>query len=496
MLKMMDDVEPILQALRGDALTDQEALLLHRLCVLPSITHVLRTAYPSDAKVLAAAMDEATDNLLHRRGLLQAGDANESTARRQAALPLRLGGAGLTKQTDLVNIAFLSGVAQAVDQLINMQDVATNNTRLQNEVNACLDENSPAVVGGAQEREILPKAGALSDTLKFLQERKQRIQAEAEAAAAGHDPGGGRPKRPERTQHVLTNLLHEHNAEQLKQQLPPTERGRLLDVQQRTVTSTAWLNTCPTDRLTRLHNREFRIAFRTRLGLDPLPLRNHNDRACDCDSDLRRAPSHIFSCNQLMHSEINNRHDQVALAVTAKLRAYGAQVIPEPPMLSDEDGKRPDHMIRYPGGAVIITDITIVNPITKTAIANGTALRKDEVRLRAEKAKAEKYAHLAREIDATMVPLAFSVFGASSREHLASLLPESIHKAMEESTAGGILEARNDFFSAISVAIQSSQAQLIMSAAAKARINPEERSRIFQRAQRGRGRGRGRGRRI
>ena len=132
-------------------------------------------------------------------------------------------------------------------------------------------------------------------------------------------------------------------------------------MQQRTVTSTAWLTTCPTDRLTRLHNREFRIAFRTRMGLDPLPLRNHNDRACDCDSDLRRAPSHLFSCNQLIHSEINNRHDQVALAVTAKLRSYGAQVIPEPPMLSDEDGKRPDHMIRYPGGAVIITDITIVH---------------------------------------------------------------------------------------------------------------------------------------
>ncbi|KAJ0181588.1 hypothetical protein K1T71_002310 [Dendrolimus kikuchii] len=243
----------------------------------------------------------------------------------QASLPIRLGGLGIRKISDVALPAFLSSVHSTVDLIGNIINPSLSDfevpylTEARNAWSlACPNENFP----------LDPKMQRLWD--------------------------GPLSKS------VYDNLMSSCTGE--------TDRARLLAVSN--WESGLWLQSLPSANLgTLLDDTTFRIAACIRLGADiVVPHR------CRCGDKVDRLGHHGLSC--LRSAGRTSRHAAINDIIRRSLVTVGVPAVLEPNGLCRDDGKRPDGMSLVPWkmGRPLVWDATCVDTLAASHLPN-TATR-------------------------------------------------------------------------------------------------------------------------
>ena len=295
-------------------LSSHDALLLLRHSLsIPKVLYILRTA-PCSLTDLLSTCDDHLRTLLSE--ILNVNLANES-AWTQASLPVKAGGIGIMRATQLAPSAYLSSVA-GCSELIQL---------------------------------ILPSK------LRDLTDPYFATGVEVWRQGSSADP----PCPSQLTQqHAWDSVLVETDYESLlKNAATSLEKTRLLGVAHHD--SGAWLNAFPISALGLcLDDSEVQIAISLRLGL---PVHSaHMCASCGAAVDERGlyGLSCRFSKGRFSHHSALN--DLVKRSLdSAKIPSHL-----EPTGLYRTDGKRPDGatLVPWKGGRVLVWDVTCADTLT------------------------------------------------------------------------------------------------------------------------------------
>ena len=225
------------------------------------------------------------------------------------------------------------------------------------------------------------------------------------------DQGAGIAKPNAKLQHALSHIADRHRFRSLLQASKPADRARLLSCS--AAGASAWQTAIPSDSSLRLHPRAYQAAARLRLGL---PIHDDIATRCTCghsNADPTIDKHHGLSCIKVRRAQVNFRHDMVKDAFHQWARRLGCPAIKEPKNLI-KGQERGDNLIAFPGGDLVLCDVSIVQPSAPTHVDRG----QDQLAV-AEFAAAEKrkqYTPLAEQEGAKFVPLIAEVFGGLHEE--------------------------------------------------------------------------------
>jgi hypothetical protein len=171
----------------------------------------------------------------------------------------------------------------------------------------------------------------------------------------------------------------------------------------------------PTEAELSMSDASYRGAVRLRLGLPPS---EHMPKACFCGT-LLTYRHHFLVCQKLKATASTTRHDRLVRAFAELAQEAGACVVVEP----NSDGKRPDVEIVWAEDTDLV-DVSVAHVGASAVHSLGTdrgPLRSARVR---ERRKVAAYADVAREANATFVPLVLETFGAfadGTRDYVSKL---------------------------------------------------------------------------
>ena len=383
----------------------QDALLLLRQSfAIPKILYTLRTA-PCCISPVLASFDQELRSIL--TSILNVS-LDDHSAWIQATLPVRAGGLGIRRATQLAPSAFLASAAGCKDLL----------------------------------NQIIPnrlKGTPPPYTLEVRNEWQQGHQ---------HTP----PPTPVKQQQKEWDKPHIEATQQglLDSAADPRTRARLLAVQAKE--SGAWLNALPVPSLgLRLDDEVVRIAAGLRLGV-PL-CRPH---VCSqCGGHVDKLGIHGLSCK--FSAGRLPRHTAINTIVKTSLARAQFPSTLEPSGLSRSDGKRPDGVTITPwqAGRTLVWDVTCPDTYAVSHMVLSTR-EAGAVAAAAEAKKTVKYAELARTHH--VAPLAVEtsgVFGSGAREFFTELGRRLIRVT-------GDLMSRCHMIQQISVALQRGNAASVL----------------------------------
>ena len=248
----------------------------------------------------------------------------------QATLPIRLGGIGLRRASDLALPAYLASISASQSFISEI----TQPDNIPHALDSCFDVWSST-------NPSLPEN-------PNLQRQWDDIKSSSRSVA-------------------LRPLLDQHRLVCLSSATQPN--------------SGAWMNCLPSTVIcTFLDNESFRIAISQRLGLPVCA-----PHKCRCGAIVDRYGLHPLSCR--FSAGRLPRHSALNDIIKRALSSAGFNAVLEPVGLDRGDGKRPDGMTMFPfsRGKCLIWDCTCVDSFPPSALAltatkPGSASRSAEVR--------------------------------------------------------------------------------------------------------------------
>ena len=303
----------------------QTAMLLLRLCLVPSLNYHLRCIAPACIDDEARLFDQrlmqaATDKL----GL----DESERNDRTVALLQRRLrdGGWGLTSAARTSQAAFLGSLAACHAQPVFAQYCGDTPVPCASQLHGWLDDSLQRV------RQMAPGDRYQADIDPLL-------PATAGLFFSFH--ANADPSTDTKLQHALNAKANEHAIKAADVCMKQQARGgdKWAWAQHKAITrpgASVWKAVRPDGPYLRLSDNEYAVAARQSLGLRPFPERAMStvpDRCLTCMNSatgehrsLLEDPWHWLSCNSLNMCEVSNRHNAVADAVGRVAGLVGAQV--------------------------------------------------------------------------------------------------------------------------------------------------------------------------
>jgi len=391
------------EILKRPELPAQIAILILRLCVLPSMQFTARTVPPPISEAHLQEFDLLIRSTICER--LSLPNPLPEEALQSLTLPIRLGGCGFRQQSTISSVAFYSAMALAASticQLIppserpRLLHAGPDQLQFAQQVSNCRDDIA----------HVLPNAPA-----EFLPPTSQefwRLYGEFRA--------------PRGIQKALTGFLDETALAMIKANPDVTKQTLQRLASAGSKNAGAWLNALPHSLDLILLDPEFIYAVRHHIGLPP-----HDDlpAICACGASLLADPSHFHSCQLLKRGPITVRHDRLVKTVSHGLRAAGgyAQVEFRP---SDQERTRPDITVVFPAETIMI-DVVVSHPSAPSRIS----VEPLACTHRAEKAKVAKYQQLANSQGARVLAFAVESYGGFG-EHATSII-QLIRRSLAQS---------------------------------------------------------------
>ena len=404
-----DSVQEKVEVLKrmGERLTSLQShdalTLLRHSFAIPKILYVLRTA-PCFLSSHLQSFDESLRDILMSIVNVHLDDVSWL----QASLPVRVGGIGIRRATQLAPSAYLASAAGCSDLVHQILPPSPSPVS----PNPLLE----AALTSWKEGHSHPPPG-------FPESRKQK---------SWDTP---------RIEATLAGLLEAADE---------TTQARLLAVS--CPEAGAWLNAFPISSVgLRMDNDVVRIAVGLRLGL-PLC---HPHACSDCGAQVNEFGSHGLSCrfSRGRHSRHASLNDIIKRSLaTAKVPSHL-----EPAGLYRADGKRPDgaSVVPWKRGRILVWDATCVDtlaPSYRSLAASGSGAVADD----AEHRKKARYAHL--EATHLFTPVAIETLGAFGQE-ARSFLRELAHRM---SLSTGEPQSHQFLIQRVAVAVQRGNAASIL----------------------------------
>jgi hypothetical protein len=323
---------------------------------------------------------------------------------RQSTLPIRFGGLGIRRISDICLPAFLSsinGVKKLVSLLLNSKD---------NELNIHHYDEALAVWGVANENEI--------PTIPQFQKNWDNINIKG----------------------IIANDLIFNS---------PRDLARFKALQCRE--SGSWLHAIPSPNIgTLLDNTSFQVCIGLRLGCNLC-----TPHICKCNAKVDEIGTHGLSC--FKSSGRFSRHTEINSIINRSLTSIHVNSTLEPNGLSRNDGKRPDGMTLVPWikGQPLVWDVTVVD-----TLADSYVLKSSEVSgFAAEMACKRKHSKYSSIISSNYVfkGLAFETLGPWCKEAV-DFINVIGNRLIVES---GNSKSKKFLFERISLAIQRGNAASI-----------------------------------
>ena len=137
-------------------------------------------------------------------------------------------------------------------------------------------------------------------------------------------------------QRTIMSYIYNAQSEAIIRQYPNNSRDRARLISLNTSYAGCWLTTPPSDPLFFLHDVQFSLASRMRLGVAL-----YNDlKRCVCGAILEEKPLHFLACRNLSGSRII-RHDRLVQIITRTARLCGVTAQIEP-RIDSKDKSRAD----------------------------------------------------------------------------------------------------------------------------------------------------------
>jgi hypothetical protein len=401
----------LFEALQSPFLPAQEAMILLRLCGIPRFSYLLRTVRPAVMRNAALLFD--MDVASASRAILKIGPPSAQTpqdwdnAKTQMTLPLRMGGLGLPLMAAMTDIAYISSLAASVETTTSHQITMHSVSHLAGDFTPALRDvvhrslhAIRAQVRGEGALSLLPTDDA--DFQSFYRPRPQ--------ASSISEP------KTKGMQHTLWEAASKAMAEGLHDSGPPegaphdqfTSRLNAVSAPG----SHTWITTIPSTPHLSLSDFQYRAATRMRLGLKPMDIM---PRTCsDCGHQMDTDIDHFLTCIKRRRTDINTRHDQVALFIAQAVRLAGGSAILEPGHLNHDDRKRADLDVRMDQSRALV-DVAIVHPTAPSHCHTG-AVSQLGVAKRAVRIKTAKYSLISHANQCPFVPFVMETYGGMTQE--------------------------------------------------------------------------------
>ena len=447
--------EAFFRRLQSPELLVQSALLVLRQCAVPKLNFLLRCSPPECIAEQAAHFDhalvtDACDKLELR--------CDERTAEVEQRLRLRLkdGGFGLKSAAQTSPAAYTASVAAARDTavLAPFCDAACPlpaDTLLHGWLMDSLTRLRDAALGPELESKLLPASA--SSFFSFYASAPSALSSSLQSSIS-----------------ALANNRDREACLTAAQQLRPQDGGRALAhfTACSALHASAWKRAAPTQPLTTLLDKQYRIAARLNLGLPPFSSDRQLPADCPLCSKGQNAvandPWHFLICKSQSYREVSTRHHAVKDALYRAVLLTGGQAVGEVKGLQAGSDLRPDLQIVYPGRHVL-SDVAVVHPLAargRQHPANSTATAKDM-----EGRKRRKYAAIASRHDAELLPFVVETCGGLGPDALA-LLDLISGAASEHLSLWSREDAATDVLHSVAIAIQKGNAMTMLGAHAAA----------------------------
>jgi hypothetical protein len=235
-----------------------------------------------------------------------------------------------------------------------------------------------------------------------------------------------------------------------------------------------WLTAIAADANTILHDEDFRLAARLRLGLPPSDVMSSHCHSCQkvpqvgMPPQLDVDPWHWLACSTGGGAwAMNMRHNRVRDLITIYADMARALAMREPRGLAADSGLRPDIMIMM-GDKRFLLDVTIIHPTCPTHVKQSNAMKT------AEDDKTRTYKELAEGHLMEFVPFVVESFGGVAPRARVFLGQLSVfaQRWFGPWSQSEIMEGLED---AIAVAVQSYNGAIVRAAWQKTEAVSRER---------------------
>jgi hypothetical protein len=459
-LRMVRSQSTFFNGIRNKHSSVQNAMHLLRTCAVPKLGYLLRTVRPSAMKIAIQSFNDsiriAALNKLDIYKESAITEAHWNNALRQLTLPVRHGGFGLTNFTTISYIAYYSSVAAAVESngiLKLTNDMHTINPRGTALTNPLLEELTTCLQTIRSETKIKNNShifnAVLPDTMgdhgkDFLSKFTPAPAARGLAAS---------PKLQAKLTAQLQLVIHGEFINSVTS-IGLGEKARLSAITAKH--SSDWIKAVPLMSITTLHDDAYRQAARLRLGLKPHDL---IPRSCVvCQANTHSDPWHYLTCQGYRKTLLGARHDTIVKAVQEVVQIAGGAVVCEPPSVSTEDLRRPDHLIAL-DNKLIYTDVSVTHPTAVSYVSQRQSLNSLQLADKKAQEKIEKYKDIIP-VSAEFNPFIVETYGGIGR-HAQKLIDQISVHASEHQSVWTENEVGNFLRFAIAINIQRGNARAV-----------------------------------
>jgi hypothetical protein len=514
-LRSLEEYQPTFDALDHNAhLPDHIAYVLSRLCHHPILNHKARTMRPAVVAAAARAFDaRLLDSLKMRLERFDLG-GGDPFAEQQVSLPIKYGGLGLRKYSDVISpAAYVASMLQSMPFLKSLIErhqhgfAADDPRRNQLPTTSCFAalahhyqqhlhtleqlRTHDRSKGRPARRDELQLPTSVHDTVtvfgkrsddasvkhhyqRTLSRRQQElVVVELFSAAAADDNKDN--KSNENDNDINNNNNNNNNNAAL---LPNKTRARIASLASRH--SMRWASQVPQSPELTLSNPEFRLSVRTVLGL---PLSDNLPMLCPCNKGVRPSDpeqhDHPLTCPLHKKRAQNVRHDNLRRAI-ASVATHAAGLSQQPEMHHSSDptappesqmhqrAYRPDLVLTGGNPPVLHIDVTVVHPAAASHVAGAARRARDTVK-KAEQQKEKESKEWAEHVGVRFLAFGIETYGALGPQALrvvdhiaraAAALPS--RPAFVD--ADPATRVRNELLNRVSIELQRGNARVIQEA--------------------------------
>ena len=486
--------DPMFRLLDHQKFTDQQSMLLLRMCLVPTYQFLVRVLPPH----LAQRGAKTFDDMVLRTAYARTHFAHSEGATRSLFTPIRAAGVGLRSATRTAPFAYYSSIAAALPTIMARPTAEGKGAAPGDDIERCIPRHMFQHVAAC--RDVMYVETPDADYSKLL---PARIDRASFIQHFGTDPTRAKSLQSALTVTKFASYLDAHLVTAVATN--PLEAVRLSAVT--APHATAWLTGTPINGESSLNNHDFTAALalhshQTLPGMVPFL-----NRTCpNCEGHGRRSlrttladdPFHSLSCSGGGHTSNRIlRHDNIYRIMADAVHANGGVVTVEPRGVSHDDERRPDLEIVM-GHRRIFVDVTVTHPSTPARAGHGARMARmtaDQAIQNMVRVKTNQHANYCNALGAEFIAVVFTTYGSMNAE-AQQLLNDIGH------FDGGVLfplcsrwsAAR--LFVAVSCTLQRGNAGVLNAGVHSlytgivTSIRRNERG-IHQRRARGRGRGRG-----
>jgi hypothetical protein len=460
-LKLIKQHDQFFKCLQSDMMTTQESMLLLRVCGIPRMNYLARTCRPSALVNTKQHFDDAVKKTaLKKLDLKALPAAQKQAALDQLALPIKHGGAGLTKMSTIQPAAYISSLAQAHEfqsrSPDNSHSIGSNMSiqlvqELDNHTIPHLKETIPI----AQAKLLLPSSGAQFKMFGLYNKAPNASVLTFQTSSLQHKFTYAQNQlsfnklvaqaRNNRVSVEASNV----NANSAKKSIKLHKDPSLARLQAITARGAGdWIRTVPTLPSHILSDGHYQLAMKMRLGLPPNPIMPTTCAACN--ANMSADEWHYLSCPARMKNELNMRHDSANHYLNEYAKLAGMVTRMEPSGLSEDSRLRPDLQL-YMDQINQLVDVTIVHPTCPSHLH--VAAKQLQTAENAATQKKKKYAQMCENIGANFIPFAIESYGGYSRDAL-SLIEQIGVFASTHLSAWSKREIMTNLTAAIAISVQ------------------------------------------